>query len=110
MYFLVALFLFYYHFITIRLWFYSTNQLCLIHTYVSKGQNQGRGVTFGPQRGERGYKAKSQGPPNFEFLLHFYVTISKIFPILKSLRGVQSRSPMAQGERVIPPLDMYVYN
>ena len=42
------------------------------------------GVTFGPQRG---YKAKLQGAPEFCVLLHFYVTISKISPILKSLRG-----------------------
>ena len=40
------------------------------------------GVTFGPQRGRGGTRQNRRGGPNFEFLLHFYVTISKILSIL----------------------------
>ena len=76
-----------------------------------QGSNLRVGSNFWSSEGERGVQGKIAGPPsNFEFLFHFYVTISKIFSILKSLRGVQSRSLMALGggHPPLPPLDMYV--
>ena len=62
-------------------------------------------------RGGMDFQNRWGGPPKFWVLLHFYVTISKIFPILTSLRG--GRGWGLQGLRggsyppCPPPMDTY---
>ena len=64
-------------------------------------------------RGGMDFQNRWGGPPKFWVLLHFYVTISKFFPILTSLRGGRGwglkslrggSSPPSP-----PPMDTYAY-
>ena len=52
-----------------------------MHTF-PRVKIKGGGKLLVSEGGEGGTRQNRRGPPNFEFLLHFYVTISKILSIL----------------------------
>ena len=58
-------------------------------------------------RGGMDFQNRWGGPPKFWVLLHFYVTISKFFPILAFLRRVEGGDSEGGSSPPSPPMDTY---